>query len=152
MKPIVSVSPLLKFALLLVMAPQAFAQAGSPQPCPDATAGTLGCELIAWSGLQTPVPLPEPDSKPSTPTDRRPASQRSQAANSRAQPQANRQSITGIIVKEGEKYILKAGDSTTYQLDDQDRARQYQDKRVRVVGSVDADSNTLHIESIDLVS
>jgi Protein of unknown function (DUF5818) len=55
-------------------------------------------------------------------------------------------------VKEGEKYILKAGDTTTYQLGDQDRARQYQDKRVRVVGNVDADSNTLHIESIDLVS
>jgi Protein of unknown function (DUF5818) len=55
-------------------------------------------------------------------------------------------------VKEGEKYILKAGDNTTYQLDDQERAMKYQDKRVRIVGSVDAESNTLHIESIDLIS
>jgi hypothetical protein len=63
MKPIVDVNALVKFALLLVMAPQVFAQAGSPQPCPDTTAGALGCELIAWSKLQSPVPLPEPDSK-----------------------------------------------------------------------------------------
>jgi hypothetical protein len=155
MKSIINANALVRFALLLVilvMAPKLFAQAGTPQPCPDATADTLGCELIAWSKLQTPVPLPEPDSKPSTPADRRADSHPSQSSNPQAQPQAARQSITGIIVKEGEKYILKAGDSTTYQLDDQDRAQQYQDKRVRVVGSVDSDSNTLHIESIDLVS
>jgi hypothetical protein len=28
------------------------------QPCPDATAEAVGCELIAWSHLQEPVPLP----------------------------------------------------------------------------------------------
>ena len=148
MKSVVNPNTLVKFALVVVMASQAFAQAGSPRPCPDATAGTLGCELIAWSRLQSPVP----ESKPSTPADRRPDSQPSQSPNAQTQPQASRESITGIIVKQGEKYILKAGDNTTYQLDDQNRARQYQDKRVRVVGRVDAESNTLHIESIDLVS
>lgn len=150
MKSIINVP--VGFALFLMIAAQAFAQAGSPQPCPDATAGTLGCELIAWSGLQTPVPLPEPESKPSTPANRRPDSQPSQSPNTQAQPQATRQSITGIIVKQGEKYVLKAGDNTTYQLDDQDKARQYQDRRVKVIGIVDADSNTLHVERIDAVS
>jgi len=28
------------------------------QPCPDVTAEAIGCELIAWSHLQEPVPLP----------------------------------------------------------------------------------------------
>jgi hypothetical protein len=151
MKPVVNCKALVKLTLILVMATWAFAQAGSPQPCPKSPAGTLGCELIAWSGLQTPIPLPEPDSKPSAPVNRQPP-QSSQSPNPQAQPQATRQSITGIIVREGEKYVLEAGDNTTYQLDDQDKAKQYQDKRVRVVGKVDADTNTLHVESIDLVS
>ena len=46
--------------------------------------------------------------------------------------------------------MLKADDNTIYQLDNQNRARQYQDKQVRVVGRVDAKSNSLHIESIEL--
>jgi Protein of unknown function (DUF5818) len=147
-----AIHPRALLALLLVLATQTFAQAGRPQPCPDTTAGTLGCELVAWSRLQSPVRLPEPESKRSAPSDRQCNSQNSQSPNPQAQSQASRQSITGIIVKEGEKYILKAGDNTTYQLDDQDWAKQYQDKRVRVSGSVDVDSNILHVESIDLVS
>ena len=63
-----------------------------------------------------------------------------------------KQSIKGIIVRQGEKFVLKAGDNTTYQLDDQNKARQYQDKQVSVVGVLDADSNTLHIETIELAS
>ena len=50
------------------------------------------------------------------------------------------------------KYVLKAGDNTTYPLDDQSRAAQYQDKQVKVVGRLDADSNTLHIVSIEVAS
>ena len=139
---------LLGLALFLTIAPWAFTQDGRAQPCPDVTPGTLGCELVAWSHLQEPVPLPEPETKPAPPPDQQPG----QSPNSQTQPQASKQSITGIIVRQGQKYVLKAGDNTTYQLDDQDRASRYQDKEVRVVGKLDADSNTLHIESIELAS
>jgi Protein of unknown function (DUF5818) len=139
---------LLGLALFLTLAPLAFTQDGAAQPCPDVTPGTLACELVAWSHLQEPVPLPEPESKPAPPPDQQPG----QSPNSQTQPQASRQSITGIIVREGEKYVLKAGDNTTYQLDDQDRARRYQDKQVLLVGRLDADSNTFHIETIELTS
>ena len=135
---------LLGLALSLALAPLAFTQDGAAQPCPDVTPGTLGCELVAWSHLQEPVPLPEPESKP----DQQPG----QSPDAQTQPQASRQSLTGIIVREGEKYVLKVGDNTTYQLDDQDRARRYQDKQVLLVGRLDAHSNTFHIETIELTS
>ena len=51
-------------ALFLVTTPLASSQDASPQPCPEVTSQALGCEPVAWSGLQEPVPLPEPDTKP----------------------------------------------------------------------------------------
>jgi hypothetical protein len=143
---------LLRLALFLVVAPMAFSQDATPQPCPDVTAETLGCELVAWSHLQEPVPLPEPDTQPATPPGQQPDPQPGQSPSSRSRPQASRQTVTGIIVRQGVKYVLKAGDNTTYQLDDQNRARQCQDKRVRIAGKLDVDGNTLHIESIELIS
>jgi hypothetical protein len=107
---------LLRLASLLAFAPLAFSQQGSAQPCPAVTPGTLGCQLVAWSRLQEPVPLPEPETKPA------PDQQPGKSQDSRTQTQASRQRVMGIIVRQGEKYVLKAGDSTTYQLDDQGRA------------------------------
>jgi hypothetical protein len=121
-------------AFLLVVAPLAFSQDRTSQPCPDVEPGALGCEPVAWSRLQEPMPLPEPDAKPAPPADQ----QTGQSSNSPAQPQTPKQSIIGIVVKQGEKCVLKAGDNTTYQLDDQSR--------------LDADSNTLHIGSIEVAS
>ena len=134
---------LLGLGLFLAMTSLASAQ-DAAQPCPDVSPYALGCELVAWSHLQEPVPLPESQSQPDQ--------QAGQPPDSPAQPQASRQRITGVIVRQGEKYVLKAGDTTTYQLDDQERARRYQDKRVMVVGRLDADNHTFHIESIELIS
>ena len=132
---------LLWLGLFLAMTSLALAQ-DAAQPCPDVSPYALGCELVAWSHLQEPVPLPESQSQPA------PDQQTGQPPDS----QASRQGITGIIVRPGEKYVLKAGDTTTYQLDDQDRAKRYQDKHVLVVGRLDADNHTFHIESIELIS
>jgi hypothetical protein len=99
------------------------------------------------------VPLPEPGSaEPGSASAPSPDQQSARSTGSQVQPDTPKQSIKGIIVREGEKFVLKAGDNTTYQLDDQNKARQYQDKEVNVVGVLDADSNTLHIETIELAS
>ena len=151
-------STLFGLALFLLVSSWAFSQDASPQPCPDVTRDSLGCEPVAWSRLQEPVPLPEPGSaEPGTPepgaaSAPSPDQQSSQSVGSQVQPDTPKQSIKGIIVRQGEKFVLKAGDNTTYQLDDQNKARQYQDKQVSVVGVLDADSNTLHIETIELAS
>jgi len=129
--------PILFFASISL----GFAQDGSSQPCPEVTAGTVGCQLVAWSHLQEPVPLPNPETKPNQ-----------QPEQSQTQPQSAMQKITGIIVRMGDKYVLKAGGTTTYQLDDQERAKRYQDQQVTVVGALDTASNTIHVESIQLAS
>jgi len=131
--------------LLLPLSSLAFSQDGAVKPCPDQTPGTLGCEPVAWSRLQEPVPLPESETKPASPPDQQPGPSQNSTTHSR-------QKITGIIVRQGEKYILKAGDSTTYQLDDQAKVGRYQDKQVMVVGRSDPESNIFHIESIELTS
>jgi hypothetical protein len=136
---------LLGLTLVLAIAPCAFPQDGGAQPCPEVAPDAIGCQLVAWSHLQEPVPLPESESKPA------PDPQPGQSLDVQTQ-QASRQRITGIIVRQGEKFVLEAGDNTTYQLDDQERARRYQDKQVLVAGSWDAATNTFHIDTIELTS
>jgi hypothetical protein len=145
-------STLIGLALFLLISSCAFSQDATPKPCPEVMPNTLGCEPVAWSQLQDPVPLPAPTVEPASPPDEQPDTQSSPSTTPQTEPQTAKQSIKGIIVREGEKFVLKAGDNTTYQLDDQEKARQYQDKQVNVVGILDTDSNTLHIETIELVS
>jgi hypothetical protein len=52
-------------------------------------------------------------------------------------------------VKVADKYVLQdASTGATHQLDDQDRAKTYEGKTVRVNGTLDA-SNVIHVESIE---
>jgi hypothetical protein len=39
----------------------------------------------------------------------------------------------------------------TYRLDDAAKAKQYAGKRVKVIGKLDMDSNTIRVQSIELV-
>jgi hypothetical protein len=137
---------LIGLMFLLAAVPLGVSQDATLQPCPEVRPGALGCELIAWTKSQAPEPLPEPDGRAVPPSDERRDPQSGQSTSSELQ--ASRQSIAGIIVRQGEKFVLKAGDDTTYQLDDQIRAGQYEDKPVKIVGSLEVPSNTLHIESI----
>jgi hypothetical protein len=137
----------LGLVLFLTTAPLAFSQEATPQPCPDVVPGSLGCELVLWSRLQAPVPLPEPDVKPVPPSDGHSPSERDQAG-----PKTTRQSITGTIVRQGVRCVLKLADNSTYQLDNQNTVKQYQDKKVKIVGTLDADNHTLHVESIEVAS
>ena len=82
---------------------------------------------------------------------RQPASGAPQMQSSPAQasPEAPSQesSFSGTIVKVGKKYVLKA-DMATYQLDDQEKAKQFVGKQVKVNGSLDKATGTLHITDI----
>ena len=53
-------------------------------------------------------------------------------------------------MKSGDKYVLQVG-SMTYQLDDQDKAKQFEGKQVKVNGSLDKASSTIHITDIQPV-
>ena len=57
--------------------------------------------------------------------------------------------LEGKIVKSGNQLMFQeAASQTTYQLDDQDKAKQFEGKKVKVVATVDPTSNLLHVVDI----
>lgn len=82
-------------------------------------------DLIAWSGMQSPQPL-QP-----------------------AQADSAVHAVTGSISKEGDTYVLKVSDTTSYKLDDQQKAKQYNGQKVRVTGEVDLNTNQIHVQKIE---
>ena|SRR5579863_9322718 len=56
-------------------------------------------------------------------------------------------SFTGTVVKAGGKYVLKTADAN-YQLDDQQKAKQFVGQQVKVNGSLDASTSTIHVSDI----
>jgi hypothetical protein len=62
-------------------------------------------------------------------------------------------SFSGVIVKENGELVLK--DLVTkviYKLNDAAKAKQYVGKRVKVTGKLDMNSNTIQVESIEVVT
>ena len=61
--------------------------------------------------------------------------------------------FSGTILKNGDTYVLSdAGTKTSYVLDDAQKASPYEGKKVKVTGTVDVSSNTIHVETIQEVA
>jgi Protein of unknown function (DUF5818) len=150
------VSILVSLTFLVCLAPAGFAQTTQPD-------SNLGGQLIAWSELQNPQPMPQPRPDPAPiPEEQQPDRQQpdrqqpdrqqpGQPVNADAQAQSSAQTVTGTIVKEDGKYVLKASDGKTYQVDDQEKAKHFEGKQVKIVGTLDS-SNILRIQSIEPAS
>lgn len=66
---------------------------------------------------------------------------------------AEAKAFTGKVVKQGDKLVLT--DSTgaaTYQLDDQQKAKEFVGKNVKVTGVLDPATGTIHITTIEPAS
>jgi hypothetical protein len=145
-------------ATVFAFAPFIFSQDVPDGASPVLPADIVGPQLIMWSELQKPQPVPQPLPPPEK-ADQQQSEQPSQqqpgqpepATGSQAQGQPTAQIFTGTIVKDGDKYILKASGGTAYQVDDQEKAKHYEGKQVKVTGSLDK-SNVLHISGIELLS
>ena len=123
-----------------------------------------GSYLIVWTETQAPEPAPQPSGRQTTKPDPKPENQspspaqpaESQAGGSQAQGPAQAQpaaqSFTGTISKEGDTYVLKVSDTSSYKLDDQDKAKEYEGKRVVVFGVLDTNSNLIRVQKIEPVS
>jgi len=60
------------------------------------------------------------------------------------------QAFSGKIAKSGDKLVLRdMAAKTEYQLDDQDRAKPYVGKNVTIMGILDAQTNTIHVQDIE---
>jgi len=138
---------------LLAMTPLAFGQEQqlTPQFPEDAL---VTRQLIAWSWLQKPQPAPQPLPPRDTPIPQ--PDQQGQQTKPPADPQNSQtpatQTFTGKIVKDAGKYVLKVASNTTYQLNEQGDVKQYENQEVKVIGSLDASSNTIRVVKIELLS
>ena len=131
--------------LLLILAGCMFAQGVQSEPAPALPSSVLGPDLIAWSQMQTPRPVPQP-----LPPDQNPP----------APQQPTTETLAGTIMKVDSSYVLKLASGLTYRLDyqnedqndDQNNARRYEGKQIQLLGSVDANRNSIHILGIQLIS
>ena len=133
---------------------------------PDVLNGYVGPQLIAWSQMQDPEPVPQPMPKAAPRPDPDPDPQPETAPAQNSQPtssgsqtpqstasQEDTQTLTGTIVSVKDRCVLRAATgSTTYDLDNQAKAKQFEGKQVKVVGKVDSATNTIHVESIEPLS
>jgi hypothetical protein len=76
----------------------------------------------------------------------------SQSGSSMSHDSAAAQSYTGTVTKGSDgKYVLKT-DTGSYQIDDQDKAKQYEGKQVKVNGTLDSATSMLHVTDISPMS
>lgn len=157
----------LKWVLPVALAftPALLAQQESPQPAPGRSNQVLGSQLIVWSEMQKPQPVPQqpqplppPDSQNKQNSSPAPDAQdrKGDTANDQQSEADGTQSIsksfTGTIAKVDGRYVIETADKTAYQIDDQDKASKYEGKRVKVVGTVDRTTGMIHVSSIELLS
>jgi hypothetical protein len=142
-------------ALLVGLSPAGFAQQSQPnQPDHSVVAAEIS-PAIAWSETQTPQPMatekatPAPDQQQQAPDST--AATPTQASGAQAQPDSATQTFTGTIVRVGDKYVLKTTDNMTYQLDDPDKAKDFEGKQVKVTGGLDTKAKLIHIQTVELV-
>lgn len=61
--------------------------------------------------------------------------------------------FSGTVVKSGDHFILSdAANKLSYVLDDAQKAGPYEGKKVKVTGTVDVASNTIHVQTIEEIA
>jgi hypothetical protein len=100
--------------------------------------------LLGLSGLGINLAAQQTPSTPSQPGSM-PQQQQTDATN----PQQSARNFEGKIAKSGDQLVLQeTATQTAYKLDDQDKAKQFVGKNVKVMATVDASTNTLHVVDI----
>lgn len=63
--------------------------------------------------------------------------------------QTEAQVFTGKIVQHEGKYVLQEEGGKIYQLDDQEKAKGFEGKNVKVTGTLDEQNGTIHVSEIE---
>jgi len=101
--------------------------------------------------MQEPRPVPQPLPPPDKAVPQ-PDPQQKTEPNPPDQAPTQTQTFTGKIVKDADRFVLKVSSGTSYQLDSQSGASQYENRLVKVVGVLDSGSNTIRVTKIELLS
>jgi uncharacterized protein YdeI (BOF family) len=81
------------------------------------------------------------------------ASATPRAVSAQQQPQEKSKIFSGTIIKNGDKFVLSdAANKLSFVLDDSEKASQFEGKRVKVTGTVDVASNTIHVQTIQEIA
>lgn len=128
-------SIVLTLALVAILLPAAFAQSSSS---PSAAPQT---DQSSPSAAQSPSSQSPSAQEPSTTSP-------STSSASGSAESSEESSFTGTVVKSGNKYVLKSDSGATYLIDDQDKAKQFVGKQVKVNGSLDKTTSMLHVTDI----
>jgi hypothetical protein len=99
---------------------------------------------------------PSSDMQNTQPSSAQPSDQQGTQPSSPSQDSSSSMStqgttFVGTVVKAGGKYVLKTSDMA-YQLDDQTKAKQFVGQQVKVNGSLDSNTSTIHISDISPAS
>jgi hypothetical protein len=121
---------------------------------------SLGIALNAQTTPQTQPPDAQAQ-QPATPDQAQPSQEKSQtpsptpdqagkaassAQGESAQP-AGAQSFTGTVVKSNGKYVFQdEATGNTYDIDRQDEVQKFEGKKVKVRGTLDANSKMIHVQ------
>jgi hypothetical protein len=147
--------------LILALGTAAFSQS-SPDVVPNQAA-------IVWSGMQQPVPEPARDtSAREIPPAQQGAQQSTEhSPEEREQPGVQKpgqnpgesntgasgsealRSINGTVVREGNSYFLRTDENSEFQLDDAAKVRNFENQAVRITGTVDSSTRTIHVRTVD---
>ena len=125
---------------------------------------------IVWTGAQQPVPEPAPDTSA---REIPPAPQQGAEQNSERSPEQREQpgvqkpggnaadttaatpassenvrTINGTVVREGSGFFLKTDDNSEFQLDDATTVRGFENQAVRITGTIDSSTRTIHVQTI----
>jgi hypothetical protein len=137
--------------ILTLTVPFVFGQ-DQPRRAPNTPEDLLAssADLIAWSYMQEPKPVPQPLPPPDKGIPQ-PDTQPSQPPEPQAPAPVSNQTFTGTIVKDSGKFVLKVSENASYDLDQQGSLEQFENKDVKVVGTVEPGGNTIHIAKIELL-
>ena len=104
----------------------------------------FGVQLFAQ---QTAPSSQYPTQQPTQQPGQAPDQSTPQTPNAQSPSQPRTQTFTGVIVKAGDKYVLQDTDAgSTYDVDHQDQVKQFEGKKVRIHGTLDPGSKTIHIQ------
>jgi cytoskeletal protein RodZ len=130
------ISILAILVMVFGLLPAAFAQQSQPSQPPDPTA-----QAPATQAPTTPPTFPESKSKPSQ-------SPEAQSQQSSETSQSAAKVFTGTIEQVRHGYVLRVS-GQDYKLDDQAKAKAYSGKQVKVQGTLDPDTNIIHVDKIE---
>jgi hypothetical protein len=136
-------------AALLTLGVSSNAQQSAPSSDQPATSQTQPSDQTAHPPSTPPrsEPTQAPDQSQQSPNSQAPSRQQAPDSQAQSGTSTEAQSFTGTIVKSGDKYMFQDADSgNTYDIDHQDQVKEYEGKKVKVHGTLDPSTKTIHIQ------